>query len=138
MKVRVCWFVNPPPAVFPCCRFGVKQREKLAKTVSAPPHTLLMTATPIPRTLALVQFGGLSLSTISSMPPGRSRVATKVVTDAEDAREEVREHRWLQICVRAQHAVLQCVWMDLVWVWVCPAHRQCCVCGGGEDGCRAA
>lgn len=71
------------------CRFGVKQRERLLQGLSVPPHMLLMSATPIPRTLALVQYGGLVLSTIASMPPGRSRVATQVVVDAEEAREQV-------------------------------------------------
>jgi hypothetical protein len=71
-------------------RFGVRQRERLLQGLSVPPHMLLMSATPIPRTLALVQFGGLVLSTIASMPPGRSRVATQVVIDSEAAREQVR------------------------------------------------
>ncbi|WIA19703.1 hypothetical protein OEZ85_005629 [Tetradesmus obliquus] len=70
-------------------KFGVKQRERLLQGLSVPPHMLLMSATPIPRTLALVQYGGLVLSTIASMPPGRSRVATQVVVDAEEAREQV-------------------------------------------------
>ncbi|KAF6260024.1 hypothetical protein COO60DRAFT_1625888 [Scenedesmus sp. NREL 46B-D3] len=63
-------------------KFGVRQRERLLQGLCVPPHMLLMSATPIPRTLALVQFGGLVLSSISSMPPGRSRVETQVVRTA--------------------------------------------------------
>eukprot|EP00878_Enallax_costatus_P045547 GHUV01054958.1.p1 GENE.GHUV01054958.1~~GHUV01054958.1.p1 ORF type:complete len:399 (+),score=85.44 GHUV01054958.1:937-2133(+) len=70
-------------------KFGVKQREKLLQNLPAPPHMLLMTATPIPRTLALVTYGGLVLSTIVQMPPGRSKVATKVVVESKQARHEV-------------------------------------------------
>jgi hypothetical protein len=72
-----------------CYRFGVRQRERLLQGLSVPPHMLLMSATPIPRTLALVQYGGLVLSTIATMPPGRSRVATQVVVDSDAAREQV-------------------------------------------------
>jgi hypothetical protein len=88
-----------------CCRsasfafrFGVRQRERLLQGLSVPPHMLLMSATPIPRTLALVQFGGLVLSTIATMPPGRSRVATQVVIDSDAAREQVRR---CYICSRS-------------------------------------
>ncbi|KAF8062927.1 recG [Scenedesmus sp. PABB004] len=70
-------------------KFGVKQRERLLQELPAPPHLLLMTATPIPRTLALVHYGGLQLSTIAAMPPGRSPVATRVVVDSDAARREV-------------------------------------------------
>ncbi len=58
-------------------RFGVKQREKLVKHGS--PHLLQMTATPIPRTLAIVAFGDQDLSVLTEMPPGRKPVHTKVV-----------------------------------------------------------
>eukprot|EP00879_Flechtneria_rotunda_P020962 GHRR01022072.1.p1 GENE.GHRR01022072.1~~GHRR01022072.1.p1 ORF type:complete len:234 (+),score=58.80 GHRR01022072.1:1274-1975(+) len=70
-------------------KFGVKQRERLLQELPAPPHLLLMTATPIPRTLALVQYGGLMLSTISTMPPGRRPVETHVVVDSDQTRQEV-------------------------------------------------
>ena len=58
-------------------RFGVKQREALLKQGS--PHVLNMTATPIPRTLALVAYGDQDLSVINEMPPGRQSIITKVV-----------------------------------------------------------
>lgn len=58
-------------------RFGVKQREILVKHGS--PHVLNMTATPIPRTLALVAYGDQDLSVINEMPPGRMPIETKIV-----------------------------------------------------------
>lgn len=58
-------------------RFGVKQREVLIRQGS--PHVLNMTATPIPRTLALVAYGDQDLSVINEMPPGRMPIETKVV-----------------------------------------------------------
>lgn len=83
-------FSQPPTCC--CCRFGVKQREKLLQNLPAPPHMLLMTATPIPRTLALVTYGGLVLSTITQMPPGRSKVVTKVIVESDHARHQVSEN----------------------------------------------
>lgn len=74
-------------------RFGVSQREKLARNVGHPVHTLLMTATPIPRTLALAQYGSLVLSSINEMPPGRRVIETRVVFDSEVGREEVSRGR---------------------------------------------
>ena len=59
-------------------RFGVEQRAKLAKKSSSP-HTLIMTATPIPRTVALTLYGNLDLSVITQMPLGRKSVKTWVV-----------------------------------------------------------
>lgn len=58
-------------------RFGVKQREVLMKQGS--PHVLNMTATPIPRTLAMVAYGDHDLSVINEMPPGRQVIETKIV-----------------------------------------------------------
>ena len=68
-------------------RFGVQQRATLRNKKDDPhaiPHTLVMTATPIPRTLSLTIFGDLDVSTINALPPGRSPITTKLV-QPEDA-----------------------------------------------------
>ena len=72
-------------------RFGVAQRSALAGKSGTggmpPPHVLVMSATPIPRTLALILYGDLDLSVIDELPPGRTPVATYVV--GEDKRRRV-------------------------------------------------
>jgi ATP-dependent DNA helicase RecG len=82
-------------------RFGVEQRdmlrEKAASTGASRPHVLVMTATPIPRTVAMTVFGDLDVSTLTELPKGRSAIATHVVPAAEKPRylerawERVRE-----------------------------------------------
>ena len=70
-------------------RFGVAQRMMLANKAAQAPHLLVMTATPIPRTLGMTLFGDLDVSTIDGLPPGRTAVRTSVVAPAR--RPEVYE-----------------------------------------------
>ena len=62
-------------------RFGVSQRLLLSSKAERPPHLLVMTATPIPRTLTLTQYGEMDVSRIDEMPPGRSPVETLVSSE---------------------------------------------------------
>ena len=64
-------------------RFGVEQRARLWEKNTEPPHVLVMTATPIPRTLAMTVYGDLDVSVIDEMPPGRIPVKTMHFTDSE-------------------------------------------------------
>ncbi len=79
-------------------RFGVLQRGVLKKK-GACPHILVMTATPIPRSLAMTVFGDLSLSVIDELPPGRTPVATRVCSESQRSqvyrliRDEIRSGR---------------------------------------------
>ena len=65
-------------------RFGVEQRARL-RAKGAAPHTLYMTATPIPRTLAQTKYADLDLSIIDELPPGRTPVATFVIRESRKA-----------------------------------------------------
>jgi ATP-dependent DNA helicase RecG len=92
-------------------RFGVEQRDALRAKSGQPPHLLVMTATPIPRTVAMTVFGDLETSVLDQLPAGRSPIATHVVPAAEKphflarAWERVREeveagHQAYVVCPR--------------------------------------
>ncbi|MEK7133975.1 MAG: ATP-dependent DNA helicase RecG [Patescibacteria group bacterium] len=74
-------------------RFGTLQRRALAHKEDAAPHFLSMTATPIPRTLSLTLYGDLDLSLLDELPPGRAKIATRIVKPNErsNAYEAVRQ-----------------------------------------------
>lgn len=71
-------------------RFGTKQRKALAKKDVRMPHLLSMTATPIPRTLALTIYGDLDITLLDQMPSGRKPVVTKIIT--KDKQDEMYDH----------------------------------------------
>ena len=92
-------------------RFGVEQRAALTDKAAIPPHLLVMTATPIPRTVAMTVFGDLETSTLTELPAGRAPVQTNVVPLAdqpgwvarvwERVREEVEKgHQVYVVCPR--------------------------------------
>ena len=86
-------------------KFGVQQRLAL-RGKGAEPHQLMMSATPIPRTLAMSYYADLDVSVIDELPPGRTPIVTKLVSDAR--REEVFE-RVRVACLEGRQAY-----------WVCP------------------
>ncbi|MER6618395.1 ATP-dependent DNA helicase RecG [Streptomyces xantholiticus] len=92
-------------------RFGVEQRDALRSKGKQPPHLLVMTATPIPRTVAMTVFGDLETSVLDQLPAGRSPIASHVVPAAdkphfltrawERVREEVENgHQGYVVCPR--------------------------------------
>ncbi|OGG51157.1 hypothetical protein A2763_01210 [Candidatus Kaiserbacteria bacterium RIFCSPHIGHO2_01_FULL_54_36] len=74
-------------------RFGTRQRRALAHKGDAAPHFLSMTATPIPRTLALTIYGDLDISLLDELPPGRAHITTKIIKpgEREQAYDRIRE-----------------------------------------------
>jgi ATP-dependent DNA helicase RecG len=85
-------------------RFGTRQRELLRAKGRGRPHFLAMTATPIPRTLALALYGEMAVSVIDEMPPGRSPVHTEVV--APDGRQRAYELVRAQVALGRQAFVI--------------------------------
>ncbi|WP_298194793.1 ATP-dependent DNA helicase RecG [Novosphingobium sp.] len=91
-------------------RFGVGQRLMLTQKGKATPHCLAMTATPIPRTLTLAQYGEMEVSKLDEMPPGRQPIDTRVV--AVERMPEVVEGLARHLATGAQA------------YWVCPMVRE--------------
>ena len=91
-------------------RFGVGQRLLLTQKAKRTPHCLAMTATPIPRTLTLAQYGEMDVSRLDEMPPGRQAIDTRVV--AQDRLADVIEGIGRHIAKGAQA------------YWVCPMVRE--------------
>ena len=90
-------------------RFGTAQRRKLVRKDNIAPHLLSMTATPIPRTLALTIYGDLDLSLLDEMPAGRKQIITEIITPTKrdetykKIREEIKNDRQLYvICPRIE------------------------------------
>jgi ATP-dependent DNA helicase RecG len=84
-------------------RFGVEQRSKLWKKNSVPPHILVMTATPIPRTLAMTLYGDLDVSMIDELPSGRKPIVTRHLFEGQRIRmfgfmrEEIKKGRQVYV-----------------------------------------
>jgi ATP-dependent DNA helicase RecG len=84
-------------------RFGVAQRARLWKKNNIPPHVLVMTATPIPRTLAMTHYGDLDISVIDELPPGRKAIKTIHFYDSDRLRifgfmkKQIQEGRQIYI-----------------------------------------
>jgi ATP-dependent DNA helicase RecG len=87
-------------------RFGVQQRLALRQKGQPEPHQLMMTATPIPRTLSMSYYADLDVSVIDELPPGRTPIVTKLVSDAR--RDEILQ-RVREACLQGNQAY-----------WVCP------------------
>ena len=90
-------------------RFGVLQRDAL-RSKGRSPHLLVMTATPIPRTLALTVYGELDNSVIDELPPGRQRVRTQVVEPSQ--REEIVYQRIREEAAQGRQAFVICPLID--------------------------
>jgi len=71
-------------------RFGVEQRDALKAKAQLPPHVLVMTATPIPRTVAMTIFGDLDVSTLRELPQGRQPITTHVIASLEKPAHVIR------------------------------------------------
>jgi ATP-dependent DNA helicase RecG len=94
-------------------RFGVEQRAALSAKAGSPPHVLVMTATPIPRTVAMTVFGDLDTSTLSELPAGRGDVQTTVVPVL--ARPEWVDRAWERVreeVAQGRQAYVVCARID--------------------------
>jgi ATP-dependent DNA helicase RecG len=108
-------------------RFGVHQRLALLEKGQAEamrPHQLIMTATPIPRTLAMTYFADLDSSSIDELPPGRTPVQTVVIPDSR--REEVI-HRVEEACAEGRQAYWVCPLVEASEVLQCQAAEDTAV-----------
>jgi ATP-dependent DNA helicase RecG len=101
-------------------RFGVNQRAKIARKEGFAPHLLSMTATPIPRTLALTIYGDLDLTILDEMPAGRKQIITEIIPDTkresayEKIKEEMAKGRQLYvICPRIDEPDQKWKWLSL-------------------------
>lgn len=101
-------------------RFGTSQRRKFVRRDNVAPHLLSMTATPIPRTLALTIYGDLDLSLLDEMPAGRKEIITEIITPDkrpetyEKVRTELKNGRQLYvICPRIFEADVDSAQLDL-------------------------
>ena len=81
-------------------RFGVQQRDALREKASTPPHLLVMTATPIPRTVAMTVFGDMETSTLRELPQGRVPIETHIV---EAGRPSWVQRTWQRIAEEVDH-----------------------------------
>ncbi|MFG1602499.1 ATP-dependent DNA helicase RecG [Actinoplanes sp. NPDC049265] len=102
-------------------RFGVEQRDALRAKAAQPPHVLVMTATPIPRTVAMTVYGDLETSVLSQLPRGRSPIASHVVPALEKPQFLDRAWKRLREEVKAGHQAYV----------VCPRIGEA---GSDEDG----
>ncbi|MFL4474822.1 ATP-dependent DNA helicase RecG [Paeniglutamicibacter sp. MACA_103] len=98
-------------------RFGVEQRDALRSKADTPPHMLVMTATPIPRTVAMTVFGDLEVSLMRTLPPGRAPISTHLVPlqlpamqqrlFARMAEETAKGHQVYVVCPRISEKAVE-------------------------------
>jgi ATP-dependent DNA helicase RecG len=105
-------------------RFGVEQRDALRAKADQPPHVLVMTATPIPRTVAMTVYGDLEVSTLTQLPRGRSPIASHLVPAADKPAFLDRAWQRLREEVEAGHQAYV----------VCPRIGESGEPAGGEGG----
>lgn len=104
-------------------RFGVEQRDALRSKAEQPPHVLVMTATPIPRTVAMTVYGDLEVSALTQLPGGRSPIASHVVPAADKPAFLERAWRRVREEVAAGHQAYV----------VCPRIGDAAGSGSGSD-----